>query len=90
MVERQPDGYYRQVKPLTSAVMSRQTAPVVYDMNASFYIYRREFFDLGLRGAITPRSLVYVMQHLCFDLDHPVDFDFLQYLMESGKLDFEI
>lgn len=90
MVEQQPDGYFRQVKPLPSAVMSRQSAPKVYDLNASFYIYRREFFSLGLRGAITGRSLVYPMSHICFDLDHPVDFEFLQYLIENRKLDFDI
>lgn len=90
MVERQSDGYYRQVKPLPSTVKSRQTAPKVYDMNASFYIYRRTFFESGTDSAITPRSLIYVMDHICFDLDHPVDFDFLQYLIESETLDFEI
>ncbi len=90
MVERQPDGYYRQVKQLPADVMSRQSAPAVYDLNASFYIYRRKFFDSGLHGAITPRSLVYVMQHICFDLDRPVDFEFMQYLVENNKLSFEI
>jgi hypothetical protein len=28
------------------------------------------------------------MDHICFDLDHPIDFDFMEYLLENNKLDF--
>ena len=59
-------------------------------MNASYYIYRRAFFEQGLRDPNTPLSLVYVMPHRCFDLDEPVDFDFMEYLLENGKLGFEL
>ncbi len=90
MVERKENGYYSQVKPLDGEFKTRQSAPLVYDMNASFYLYRREFFELGCRGAVTDRSLVYRMPHLCFDLDHPADFDFLEYLLVNRKLDFEL
>jgi hypothetical protein len=30
------------------------------------------------------------MPHQCFDLDEPEDFDYLAYLIENNKLDFEI
>lgn len=88
MVEQQTDGYYKLCK--TGQFLSRQTAPAVYDMNASFYIYRRSFFELGLRGAITERSLIYPMQHICFDLDHMIDFEFMQFLIENNKLGISI
>lgn len=90
MVEQKANGYYAQVKQPEGHVFTRQSAPVVYDMNASFYFYRRAFFESGYRGAITDNSLAYVVPHLCFDLDHPVDFEFLSYLLAHGKLDFSL
>jgi len=86
MVEPNGSGYYELCKKGT--FLTRQSAPPVYDLNASFYIYRRAFFDKGLGSAITDRSLVYVMPHPCFDLDHPIDFEFMQYLIEQKKADF--
>lgn len=89
MVEQKENGYYDKIKS-AGDIMSRQAAPKVYDLNASFYFYRREFFDLGYKGAITDRSLIYVVPHTCFDLDHPIDFEIISFLMENSKLDFEL
>lgn len=89
VVEKHPDGYYRLVKSPEKPVVSRQTAPVVYDLNASFYFYRREFFDMGFRNAYTDRSLVWLIGHVCFDLDEPVDFLFMEYLMKNNMLGFD-
>lgn len=89
MVEGNGTGYYDLIKKAEDGtVMSRQKAPTVYDLNASFYWYRRSFFDLELKSPITDRSLVFVMDHICFDLDHPIDFEFLSYLIEQKKVDF--
>lgn len=88
-VEQKENGYYNKVKD-AGDVLTRQSAPKVYDLNASFYIYRRKFFDLGYKGAITDRSLIYLIQHTCFDLDHPIDFDIIAYLLENNKLDFSL
>lgn len=90
MVEQKENGYYAQVKRPDTNVFTRQSAPVVYDLNASFYFYRRSFFDLGYKGAITDKSLIYVMPHICFDLDHPIDFEFISFLLENQKLDFSL
>lgn len=86
-VEQKENGYFNKVKD-AGTVLTRQSAPKVYDLNASFYIYRREFFDLGHKGAITDRSLIYLMKHTCFDLDHPIDFEIISFLLENDKLDF--
>lgn len=86
-VEQKENGYFNKVKD-AGTVLTRQSAPKVYDLNASFYIYRREFFDLGYKGAITDRSLIYLMNHTCFDLDHPIDFEIISFLLENDKLDF--
>jgi CMP-N,N'-diacetyllegionaminic acid synthase len=87
MVEEQADGFFAQVKK--GNFLTRQSAPNVYDLNASFYIYKRHFFDKHDQ-VITPKSIVYIVPHLCFDLDDPIDFDFLEFLLRHKKLNFEI
>ena len=88
MVESNDKGYYDLVKKsLDGSVMSRQKAPPVYELNASFYWYRRSFFDMEMNSPITEKSLVFVMDHICFDLDHPIDFEFLEYLIINRKID---
>lgn len=84
VVEDADNGYCKLVCP--SETRSRQTAPQVFDMNASFYFYRRTFFENGCKSAITERSLYYVMDHICFDLDEPLDFDMMEYLLANNKL----
>ncbi|WP_460685395.1 acylneuraminate cytidylyltransferase family protein [Niabella aquatica] len=66
---------------------SRQAAPPVYEINGSFYIYRATFFNDNLKKATTSRSLIYKMPHICFDIDTPLDFEFMDYLFSSGKID---
>lgn len=90
MVEQKNNGFFSQVKQPKDLVLTRQSAPKVYDMNASFYFYKRSFFELGYKGAITDKSIIYEMPHICFDLDHPIDFDILSYLLENNKLDFAL
>lgn len=90
MVEKQDSGYYGLVKRGSDgAVMTRQTAPPVFELNASFYWYRRAFFENGYKSPINEKSLIYVMPHICFDLDHPIDFEFMEYLVNENKLDFK-
>jgi CMP-N-acetylneuraminic acid synthetase len=91
MVEENKNGFYSLVKTnLDGSVMTRQSAPKVFELNASFYWYRRSFFDLNLKTAITSKSLIYEVKHICFDLDHPVDFMFMEFLLENNKLDFQL
>lgn len=91
MVEEKDNGFYSLVKTnIDGSVLSRQAAPKVYDLNASFYWYRRSFFETDLKSPITEKSLVYIMNHICFDLDHPVDFLFIEFLLENKKLDFDL
>jgi CMP-N,N'-diacetyllegionaminic acid synthase len=88
-VERGNDGYYHLVKEIDSPVLSRQSAPEVYDLNASFYFFRRNYFDMNYRNAYTEKSLIYLMEHICFDLDEPIDFELMEYLMINNKLNFK-
>lgn len=84
MVEEKPDGYYGVV--LGGRYTTRQDAPKVYDMNASIYVYRRDALMREDPRAVTSRSLVYVMDHMCFDLDEPSDYDYLSYLIENNRI----
>lgn len=91
MVEEKENGFYSLVKTsFDGSFLSRQSAPKVFELNASFYWYRRNFFDLGFNSPITDKSLIYIMPHICFDLDHPIDFNFMEFLLEQKKLDFEL
>ena len=91
MVEESNNGFYSLIKKnADGSVVTRQSAPKVYDLNASFYWYRRSFFETEEKSAITDKSLIYEMNHICFDLDHPLDFLFMEYLLSNDKLDFEL
>jgi CMP-N-acetylneuraminic acid synthetase len=91
MVEENSNGFFSLVKTNPDGTaLTRQSAPKVYDLNASFYWYKRSYFDKGYKTAITENSLIYLMNHICFDLDHPVDFLFMEYLLVNDKLDFQL
>ena len=88
MVEEDSDGYVKLVKE-KGKIKSRQSAPKVYDMNASFYFFRRSFFSEGHETSITNKSLAYVMNHMCFDLDEPHDFIIMELMMCNNLFDFK-
>ncbi|MDM1352178.1 acylneuraminate cytidylyltransferase family protein [Myroides marinus] len=86
MVEDKGDGFIELCKK--GEFLTRQSAPKVYDLNASFYIYKKNFFEEETKTVITDRTIVYEVPHLCFDLDHPIDFEFMDFLLSNQKLDF--
>lgn len=89
MVEIMENGYYGLVKS-GNQVLSRQTAPRVFELNASFYFYKKKFFDENYKTVFTQHSLIYHMPHICFDIDHVIDFEFIDFLLANKKLDFAI
>lgn len=88
MVKEDSSGFVRLVKE-DGKIMSRQTAPRVYEMNASFYFFKRSFFSQGYETSVTDKSLIYVMDHLCFDLDEPHDFVIMDLMMRNNLFDFK-
>lgn len=86
MVEENSSGFYDLCKK--GQFLTRQSAPKVYDLNASFCIFKKSFFQQDCQHAITDRTIVYEVPHLCFDLDNPLDFDFMEFIF-TRKLDFE-
>ena len=88
MVEENESGYFTLSKA-REQVLSRQKAPKVYEMNASFYFYKREFYDKE-KLYLFDKSKVFAMNHLSFDLDHMNDFDYLEFLLTNNKLTFQL
>jgi len=88
MVEQKEDGYYELSKK--GEFLTRQSTKLVFELNASFYFYKRLFFDSDSIRVVNNFSLIYEMKHTCFDLDHPIDFEFMSFLIENNKLDFKI
>lgn len=89
MVELQENGYVKLVKE-NGKTLSRQKAPIVYDMNASFYIFKSRFFTDKNISSITDKSLAFVMDHICFDIDHPVDFEIMNFLVSNNLTGIEL
>jgi CMP-N-acetylneuraminic acid synthetase len=89
MVEKKEDGYYRLIKDTHSSINNRQAVPLVYDMNASFYFYKKDFFKKKYISAITDKSLIYLVDHICFDIDTIEDFEYMEYLIVNRKIRFE-
>jgi CMP-N,N'-diacetyllegionaminic acid synthase len=87
MVEKKADGYFELSKK--GEYLTRQSADPVFELNASFYFYRREFFSNEIKKVVNEKSLIHLMNHICFDLDHLIDFEFMNFLLENNKIDFE-
>lgn len=87
MVEEKENGFYELCKK--GQFLTRQSAPRVFDMNASFYVFKKAFFAENHKTVITDKSLIYEVPHLCFDLDHQIDFEFMSFLLDNKKLDFD-
>lgn len=79
-------GYAKLCKSLPDAVCRRQDAPIVYDMNASIYIYQRGYLlDEENNSPISEESILYVMDDVSgFDIDREVDFKFVEFLIKEG------
>lgn len=86
MVELKDDGFVKLVKKLDNPFFTRDSAPEVFDMNASFYFYKKVFFLDNHITAITQKSLCFIMQHICFDIDDFEDLELMEYVMNKNKV----
>lgn len=87
MVEPDEQGFAKVCKD-KGAFLSRQTSPKVYELNASYYFFRRKYFDENHPTQITPTSLAHVTKHMCFEIDDLIDMEYLDFLITKKKLDF--
>ena len=80
MVEKKADGSFGRVCQPASEVLGRQSAPTVYAMNASIYAWHRSSLSSSLWDA--QRIRLHAMpRERSIDIDHPVDFDMVELLM---------
>ena len=87
--ETNKKGFFKLIKT-ASKIKSRQKAPEVFELNASFYWYKREFFNLDNDSPITNKTGIYKVNHICFDLDTPLDFKIMEFLICNNELDFKL
>jgi len=91
MVEKQKNAsYYKLIKDDHINYTGRQYTPITYDLNASIYWYRREFFNNNFNSPITKNSGIYLMNHICFDIDNVYDFKIMDFLVKNNELDFDL
>lgn len=85
MVEESTLGRVKICKQ-NSRFATRQEAPKVYDMNASIYIYKREYLlDKKNNSSISDDSVAYVMdENSKTDIDSELDFKFIEFLVKEG------
>lgn len=86
MVEQKADGGFERVCPPAVEVLGRQGAPRVYAMNGSVYAWHRHSLKSSLWAA--GRIRLHVMpRDRSIDIDHPVDFDLVELLMNRRTAD---
>jgi len=89
MVELNDKGYAHLSKPLKKKIYRSQDSPSVYDMNASIYIYKRDFL-LQSSSVHSGKAVVYIMEDIAaFDIDREIDFKFIEFLLEKGVFKFD-
>lgn len=75
MVKQTDNGYKRVI---TSNFNTRQESPIIYDMNASIYVYSREFL-LNKNNLFDGKCGIYKMYDTgVLDLDHENDFELME------------
>jgi len=87
MVELDKNGYAQLSKK--SNVVCRQDATAVYAMNASIYIYNRDFL-LKTDTLHSNKTIIYEMPDLSsIDIDTELDFLFVEFLLKNGVFKFD-
>jgi CMP-N-acetylneuraminic acid synthetase len=76
------DGRVKLVKSLDRPVVGRQSAPPVYDMNASIYAWKRAALmdndTIFLAG-----TRIYEMSEWALDIDNELDFEFAEFILSK-------
>jgi CMP-N,N'-diacetyllegionaminic acid synthase len=77
------NGRVQLVKCLSSALVRRQDAPPVYDMNASIYAWKRDVL-MNNDTLFLEWTRIYEMPDWARDIDGEIDFKFVEYLFKEG------
>jgi len=82
MVELKDNGFYERVCQPGSEVLSRQSAPAVFAMNASIYAWHRRSLSGSLWDSDRIR-LLEMPRERSIDIDHEIDFDLVELMMKK-------
>lgn len=87
MVELDEKGYAHLSKHSTA--VARQKAPEVYSINASIYIYNRDFL-IEKTILHSDKTIVYEMPEIAsVDIDREIDFLFIEFLLRNNLFEFD-
>lgn len=75
---------YLPVAKLKNIVFSRQEAPIVYDMNASIYIWKRRTLMYS-KTVFNKNTGIYLMDERSIDIDSINDLEIVKFLIETNK-----
>ncbi len=89
IVEKQSDGTFSVCKKTSEGIVTRQSAPEVFEMNASMYIYDRKFLlDDKNKNPYSKRAYAYEMGEMStVDIDTEIDFKFIEFLSKEGRIE---
>lgn len=87
MIEIKEDGFVKLSKD-AGRFTSRQTAPVVYAMNASIYIWKTDKLlqSEHLFNDQVQMKFVEMSQERSIDIDHEIDFKFTEFLLKNNYI----
>lgn len=88
MVEKLPDGSVGISKKAPAEIIRRQETPQVFDMNASMYVYDRDFLlDESNKMPYSKDAYIYEMgEKSSIDIDTELDFQFIEFLVKTGEV----
>jgi CMP-N-acetylneuraminic acid synthetase len=87
MVELDENGYAHLCKE--SNIVRRQDAKLVFELNASIYIYNRDFL-LDTNALHSDKTIIYEMPSIAsIDIDSELDFVFVEFLLKNGVFKFD-
>lgn len=84
MVELDENGFPHLSKKLPGDVLSRQAAPKVYELNASIYVYKREYL-LQATTVFSDKAGIIVMKDESIDIDSERDLQYMEYLLKQKE-----
>ncbi len=89
MVELNEQGHATLSKKLNKTIVARQQAPIVYSMNASIYIYKREALINHEYLFSNNKIIIHEMPDFTIDIDREIDFNFIELILKKGLFKFD-
>jgi N-acylneuraminate cytidylyltransferase/CMP-N,N'-diacetyllegionaminic acid synthase len=86
LVEENEEGFVKLAKQANNRVVRRQDAPKCFDMNASIYVWKRDILIDDPKVFYSDTKIFEMPEERSLDIDSPLDFDIVRFLMEKTNL----